>query len=69
MSGIRGNTLIINLPGSKNAANECLQVVASVIPHAVSLIKDEKEISNKLHKQLSSKVKNEIIIPVCKTGF
>ena len=41
-AGIRGRTLIINLPGSPKAALENLDVVIPVIPHAVQLLsKDE----------------------------
>jgi len=37
--GIRGRTLIINLPGSPKAARENLAVVLPAIPHAVEKIK------------------------------
>ncbi|KAF7992902.1 hypothetical protein HCN44_005683 [Aphidius gifuensis] len=40
--GIRGDTLIINLPGSLKAVRECLDSIANVIPHAVDLILDNK---------------------------
>jgi len=40
-AGIRGNTLIINLPGSPKGAFESLTAILPVIPHAISLIKDE----------------------------
>lgn len=36
--GIRGQTLIINLPGSPNAVRECFAVVAPVLQHAVNLL-------------------------------
>ncbi|MBE7515969.1 MAG: MogA/MoaB family molybdenum cofactor biosynthesis protein [Chloracidobacterium sp.] len=39
--GVRGSTLIINLPGSTKAVEECLQVIAPVLSHAVSLIRGE----------------------------
>lgn len=65
VSGIYEKTLIINLPGSSKASEECLYVVASVIPHAVSLIKDEKQISKQFHKQLNITGHNESRIPVC----
>lgn len=65
MSGIYEQTLIINLPGSRKAVKECLRVVANVIPHAISLIKDKKQISNKFHDKLNSKSSNvELKIPV-----
>lgn len=38
VSGIRGNTLIINLPGSPKAALENFQTVMPVLQHAVDLI-------------------------------
>jgi molybdopterin adenylyltransferase len=37
--GIRGTTLILNLPGSPKAVNECFDVVRPVLRHAVDLIK------------------------------
>jgi len=40
-AGIRGNCLIINLPGSPKAVRECLEVILPVIPHAVEIIKGE----------------------------
>ncbi len=36
--GIRGNTLIINLPGSPNGVKECFEVIKPVLPHAINLI-------------------------------
>ena len=39
--GIRGQTLIINLPGSPKAAVENLTVIAEVLPHAVALLRGE----------------------------
>jgi molybdenum cofactor synthesis domain-containing protein len=36
--GIRGNTLIINLPGSPKGARECFDIIKTVLPHAVNLI-------------------------------
>jgi molybdenum cofactor synthesis domain-containing protein len=41
VAGIRGETLIINLPGSPKAVVECLEVVLPVLEHAVELIRDE----------------------------
>ncbi len=39
ISGIRGNCLIINLPGSKKAAQENIAVVLGALPHAIYKIK------------------------------
>ena len=44
LAGIRGSTLIINLPGSPKAATENLSVLLPAIPHAIEKIKgDESE--------------------------
>jgi molybdopterin adenylyltransferase len=40
VAGIRKKTLIINLPGSPNAAVENLRVVTPVLDHAVALLQD-----------------------------
>ncbi|MBN1247093.1 MAG: MogA/MoaB family molybdenum cofactor biosynthesis protein [Anaerolineae bacterium] len=39
--GIRGQTLIINLPGSPKGAVENLRVIAPVLPHAIALLREE----------------------------
>lgn len=38
-AGIRGKSLIINLPGSPKAVRECLEVILPAIPHAIDIIK------------------------------
>ena len=38
--GIRGLTLIINLPGSPRGARENLQAIARVLPHAIELLSE-----------------------------
>jgi molybdenum cofactor synthesis domain-containing protein len=35
--GLRGPTLIVNLPGSPRAAGECLEVVMPAVPHALEV--------------------------------
>ncbi len=40
-AGIRGRTLIINLPGSPKGALENLETVIPVLPHAVQLLKED----------------------------
>ncbi|KAK2588351.1 hypothetical protein KPH14_004366 [Odynerus spinipes] len=47
--GIRGKTLIINLPGSPKAVKECLTSIASAIPHAVDLISNRHADVAKIH--------------------
>lgn len=41
VAGVRGRTLIINLPGSPRAVRENLAVILDVIPHAVEKIKGD----------------------------
>ncbi len=50
-AGIRKRTIIINLPGSPKSAIENLEVVAPVLPHAVSLLRNEPD-SEKGHSFL-----------------
>ena len=38
VAGTRGHTLIINLPGSPKAVQECLECILPVLPHAVNLL-------------------------------
>jgi len=40
--GVRGRTLIINLPGSVRGARENFAAVARIIPHAIALLTEEK---------------------------
>ena len=39
IAGVRGNTLIINMPGSPKAVKEGLEAIMDVIPHAIEKIK------------------------------
>lgn len=41
VAGIRGSTIIVNLPGSPKAAVENLQVFLPAMPHAVQLLRGE----------------------------
>jgi molybdenum cofactor synthesis domain-containing protein len=43
VAGVRGNTLIINLPGSPKAVKEGLEAIMDVIPHAVEKIRGSTE--------------------------
>jgi molybdenum cofactor synthesis domain-containing protein len=38
VAGIRGCTLIVNMPGSPKAVRECFEVIAPVLPHAVHIM-------------------------------
>lgn len=44
--GIRGNTLIINLPGSPKAVEECFEVIRPVLRHAIDLISGKTQHEN-----------------------
>jgi molybdenum cofactor synthesis domain-containing protein len=41
VTGIRGHTLIINLPGSPKGAVENLQIVIPALPHAIQLLRED----------------------------
>lgn len=49
--GIRKKTLIINLPGSPKAAEECFRIIAPSLQHAVDLILGSKEVEE-THKKM-----------------
>lgn len=37
-AGLRGRTLIVNLPGSPQAVEECLRVLLPLLPHALEML-------------------------------
>lgn len=41
VAGVRGQTLIVNLPGSPKAVRENLAVILEVLPHAIEKIKGD----------------------------
>ena len=43
VAGIRKSTLIVTLPGSPKAVEECLEVILPVLPHALEILKDRAE--------------------------
>jgi len=52
VAGIRGRTLIINLPGSPKAVRECLEAVFPGLPHGLQILKGEaSECAEPAHKQ------------------
>jgi len=38
VAGLRGRTLIVNLPGNPEGAKECLEVLLPLLPHALEMI-------------------------------
>ena len=47
VAGIRGSTLIVNLPGSPKAAQEGLEVILSAIPHGMEILKGAADAEQK----------------------
>jgi molybdopterin adenylyltransferase len=41
VAGIRGQTLIVNLPGSPKAVREGMVTLAPIIPHAIAMLRGE----------------------------
>lgn len=41
VAGIRGRTLIVNLPGSPRAVQEGMETLAPILPHAIRMVRGE----------------------------
>eukprot|EP00794_Sanderia_malayensis_P019904 gene19904-21848_t len=52
--GIRDKSLVINLPGSKKAAEECFQFVLPAIPHALDLLSENLQLVRTLHQSMQA---------------
>ncbi|OAE30164.1 hypothetical protein AXG93_4295s1190 [Marchantia polymorpha subsp. ruderalis] len=48
-AGIRGSTLIINMPGNPNAVAECLDALMPALPHALRQIRGDKREKHPRH--------------------
>jgi molybdopterin adenylyltransferase len=51
VAGVRGRTLIINLPGSPKAVREWLDVILPVLAHAVELLQDRPRQWGESHRR------------------
>ena len=40
--GVRGQTVVVALPGSPKGASDCLRAIAGLLPHAVALVRGER---------------------------
>ncbi|MCL7030722.1 hypothetical protein MKW94_007284 [Papaver nudicaule] len=49
VAGIRGSTLIINMPGNPNAVAECMDALMPALKHAMKQIKGDKREKNPRH--------------------
>jgi gephyrin len=54
VAGMRGRTLIVNLPGSPKAALENLVTILPVLPHAIELLQESPEAESH-HKNVKRK--------------
>lgn len=50
--GIRDSSLVINLPGSKKAVEECFDAIRDIVPHAVELIVGEMDSASQTHRAI-----------------
>ncbi|CAI5529864.1 unnamed protein product [Closterium sp. Naga37s-1] len=48
-AGIRGSTLILNLPGNPNAVSECLAALMPALPHGLKQLKGDKREKHPRH--------------------
>jgi gephyrin len=48
-AGIRGSTLIINMPGNPNAVAECLEALMPALPHALRQLRGDKKEKHPRH--------------------
>lgn len=54
--GTVGKTLVLTLPGSPKGAGENFDSVVSVIPHALDLIREAKDKTEKFHSDINTNI-------------
>lgn len=50
-AGLRGGTLMVNLPGSEKAAKECLAAVITPIKHGIDVLRGQSHDCAEMHKK------------------
>lgn len=50
-AGLRGASLIVNLPGSEKAARECLEAVIKPIRHGIDVLRGQSQDCAAIHKE------------------
>jgi molybdopterin biosynthesis enzyme MoaB len=50
VAGIRGRTLIVNLPGSPKAVRETLEAILPALPHGLELLRDAPGAGEERHE-------------------
>ncbi len=52
IAGIRGGTLIINLPGNPKAVREGMETLAPILPHAIQMLRGEDTEHHHHHEEV-----------------
>ncbi|GFY77088.1 gephyrin [Trichonephila inaurata madagascariensis] len=53
--GIRGQSLILNLPGSLKGSTECFEMIVPILSHAIDQLKGKTKSVNTLHLEIQRK--------------
>ena len=62
-SGIRGNSLIVNLPGSKKGSVECFEAIVHQLPHAIDLIRNSHSNIEEVHSKMAMPSMPSVVQP------
>merc|ERR1711892_1418877 len=62
-AGIRGKTVIVNMPGSKKAVKECFGFIRPALRHAVDLLQDRKKPVVATHAALQGSMARSHVCP------